>query len=40
MRRKGRSHASGFKARVALVALLEEGALAELAQPFDVTPTS
>ncbi len=36
MRRKGRNHAPGFKAKVALAPLRKEGTLAELAQRFDV----
>jgi len=38
MRRKRRNHAPGFKAKVALVTIAEEGTLAELAERFDVHP--
>ena len=38
MRRKRRNHSPGFKAKVALAAIREDKAVAELAREFDVRP--
>jgi transposase-like protein len=38
MRRTGRNHAPGFKAKVALAAIKGDKTLAELAEHFDVHP--